>query len=311
MPNQNVVVLVGGVGGAKLALGLAQILPPQNLTVIVNVGDDFWHYGLKICPDADTILYTLSGLVDKNNGWGVSGDTVNTLEQLRVYGGDSWFRLGDRDIATHLYRTERLRQGARLTQVTAELATALGVNVRLFPVTDDRMETIVHTQEHGALAFQEYFVKHRWQPTLTRLEYAGSESARASAEVIEAIEQADVILIAPSNPYLSVEPMLRIAPLRELLISRAVPRVAVTPIIGAQAVKGPAAKIMRELNLEVSAETVARFYGNVINGFVTDTVNTPFVVDGVRTIALNTLMQTDADKAALANQILHWIMSWD
>jgi len=311
MSNQNVVVLVGGVGGAKLALGLAQILPPQNLTVIVNVGDDLWHYGLKICPDSDTILYTLSGLVDKNNGWGVSGDTVNTLEQLRVYGGDSWFRLGDRDIATHLYRTERLRQGARLTQVTAELATALGVNVRLLPVTDDRMETIVHTQEHGALAFQEYFVKHRWQPTLTRLEYAGSESARASAEVIEAIEQADVILIAPSNPYLSVEPMLRIAPLRELLISRAVPRVAVTPIIGAQAVKGPAAKIMRELNLEVSAETVARFYGNVINGFVTDTVNTPFVVDGVRTIALNTLMQTDADKAALANQILHWIMSWD
>jgi LPPG:FO 2-phospho-L-lactate transferase len=163
MPNQNVVVLVGGVGGAKLALGLAQILPPQNLTVIVNVGDDFWHYGLKICPDSDTILYTLSGLVDKNNGWGVSGDTVNTLEQLRVYGGDSWFRLGDRDIATHLYRTERLRQGARLTQVTAELATALGVNVRLLPVTDDRMETIVHTQEHGALAFQEYFVKHRWR----------------------------------------------------------------------------------------------------------------------------------------------------
>lgn len=311
MPNQNVVVLVGGVGGAKLALGLSLILPPQNLTVIVNVADDFWHYGLKICPDSDTILYTLSGLVDKTNGWGVGGDTVNTLEQLRLYGGDAWFRLGDRDIATHLYRTERLRQGARLTQVLSELATALGVKVRLLPVTDDRLETIVHTQEHGALAFQEYFVKHRWQPTLTSLEYSGSESAHLTPEVMSAIEHADMILIAPSNPYLSVEPMLCIPSMREQLISRAVPRVAVTPIIGAQAVKGPAAKIMRELKLEVSAETVARFYGHVINGFVNDTANPPLSVDGVRTMSMNTLMQTDADKATLADRILTWMMSWD
>lgn len=311
MPNQNVVVLVGGVGGAKLALGLSLILPPQNLTVIINVADDFWHYGLKICPDSDTLLYTLSGLVDKTNGWGVGGDTVNTLEQLRLYGGDAWFRLGDRDIATHLYRTERLRQGARLTQVTAELAAALGVKVHLLPVSDDRLETIVHTQEYGALAFQEYFVKHRWQPTLTHIEYSGSESARLTPQVVNALEQADMILIAPSNPYLSVEPMLCIPPMREQLIGRAVPRVAITPIIGAQAVKGPAAKIMRELKLEVSAETVARFYGKVINGFVNDTANPALSMEGLRTLSMNTLMQTDADKAALADRILTWMMSWD
>lgn len=311
MPDQNVVVLVGGVGGAKLALGLSLILPPQNLTVIINVADDFWLYGLKICPDSDTILYTLSGLVDKTNGWGVAGDTVTTLEQLRAYGADAWFRLGDRDMATHLYRTERLRQGARLTQVLTELASALGVRVRLLPVTDDRLETIVHTQEQGALAFQEYFVRHRWQPTLTSLEYSGSESARLTPEVISAIEHADVILLAPSNPYLSVEPMLCVPSMRDLLKSRGVPRVAVTPIIGAQAVKGPAAKIMRELELEVSAETVARFYGNVINGFVNDTANPPLNMDGLHTLSMNTLMQTDADKAALAERILTWIMSWD
>lgn len=311
LQTQKVVALVGGVGGAKLAMGLARVLPPENLTIIVNVADDFWHYGLKICPDSDTVMYTLAGMVDPVNGWGIAGDTTHTLDQLRAYGDAPWFRLGDRDLATHIYRTERLREGARLTEVTAALSAAAGLKMRLLPVTDAPVETIVHTREHGALAFQAYFVKHRWQPTVTRLVYEGIESARPTPEVMDAIAQADVILIAPSNPWLSVEPMLAVPGLREAIMARDVPRVAITPIIGAQAVKGPAAKIMRELELEVSAKTVLDFYGSTINGFVDDCVNEPLTAGAHRVTAFNTLMHTDEDKAALATKILHWIINWD
>lgn len=307
----NVVVLVGGVGGAKLALGLSHILPPERLTIIVNVADDMWHLGLRICPDSDTILYTLSGLVDKANGWGVAGDTIHMLEALKRYNGETWFRLGDRDLATHFMRTQMLNQGARLTEVTRYLATQLGVMHPILPVTDDPVATMVDTVEHGELEFQSYFVRYRWQPQVRTIRYQGIESAKITPEVEQAIAEADVILFAPSNPWLSIQPILGVRGMLEAILARHVPRVAVTPIIGGDAVKGPAAKIMRELNQEVSAQTVADFYGASINGFVNDVRNPEFQKSGLHTIQLDTLMQTDDHKRALAENILNWVVNWD
>jgi LPPG:FO 2-phospho-L-lactate transferase len=309
--NKRVVVLVGGVGGAKLAYGLARVLPPELLTVIVNVADDFWHYGLKICPDSDTIMYTLAGVVDPVNGWGVSGDTTVALEMLGRYGGETWFRLGDRDIATHLQRTQMLASGQRLTQVTAALARALGVEHPILPVTDAALATMVDTVEYGELAFQTYFVRHRWQPTVRGLRYAGLEQAEVTLEVAQALEATDAVLFGPSNPWLSLEPVLGVRGLRERLVRRDIPRVAITPIIGGDAVKGPAAKIMRELDYAVSAQTVAAYYGDAINGFVDDTRNPAFEAEGMRVLRMDTLMQTDAHKVALAEHVLSWIMRWD
>ena len=184
----NVVALVGGVGGAKLAYGLAQIIPPENLTVIVNTGDDFWYYGLRICPDLDTIMYTLAGVVDKTNGWGVGGDTINLLDALRRYGEDVWFRLGDQDVATHLLRTQALNAGETLTAVTARLARALGIQAAVLPMTDEPVATTVNTVEHGEIEFQEYFVRYRWQPTMRSLRLAGIEAARMTPPVRAALE---------------------------------------------------------------------------------------------------------------------------
>jgi LPPG:FO 2-phospho-L-lactate transferase len=299
-----VVLFVGGVGGAKLADGLARILPPGRLTIVVNVGDDFRHLGLKICPDSDTVMYTLAGVVDPINGWGLAGDTTRMLDALRAYGGESWFRLGDLDIATHLQRTERLRAGARLTDVTAELCAALGVAHPLHPVTDADVPTIVDTLEHGELPFQEYFVRFRWQPTLCGLRFQGADTAQITPEVATALEAADVIIFAPSNPWLSIAPMLAVGGLRELLLSCAVPRVAITPIIGGAAVKGPAAKLMKELGYQVTAGAVANYYGPVITDFIDDERNPPFERHGLRVARYDTLM-VDADaRARLARDVL-------
>lgn len=307
---QNVVVLVGGVGGAKLALGLQQIVPAERLTVVVNTGDDFWHYGLRICPDLDTVMYTLAGLVDTVNGWGLAGDTTDALEALQRYGEDTWFRLGDRDIATHMLRSHMLRQGHSLTAITQHLAAALGLGPQLLPMTDAEVATVVDTVEHGRLDFQSYFVRHRWQPVVRSLEYTGLEQASPTEAVLCALAKADVILFGPSNPWLSIGPLLALPGLRDALVSRPVPRVAVTPIVGGQALKGPAAKLMAELGYGVSAEAVAAYYGDVINGFVYDMSDTAFSAEGLQTTALNTIMHTDADKASLAQQVLDWIGGW-
>ena len=302
-----VVVLVGGVGGAKLALGLQQILPPDNLTVIVNTGDDLWYYGLRISPDVDTVLYTLSGRVNPDTGWGVAGDTTQALDTLRDYGEDMWFRVGDKDLGTHLLRTHLLREGHRMTDVVAHLADAMGVAPQILPMTDAPVATMVNTREHGELEFQDYFVRHRWQPRVTGLRYAGIENATLSDEVTDAIQQADVILIGPSNPWLSIAPILSVPGMRDLLIAQTVPRVAVTPIIAGTAVKGPAAKIMAELDYEVSASSVAAYYNEVLTGFVYDERDTVFNSHGLESVAFDTMMKTDADKAALAERVLVWI----
>lgn len=306
----NVVVLVGGVGGAKLAHGLAQILSPEQLTIIVNTGDDFWHYGLRVCPDSDTVMYTLAGLVDKTNGWGIAGDTTTTLQALQRYGETPWFRLGDQDIATHLLRTNWLREGLTPTQITQRLTSALGVQQRLLPMTDAPVATILDTLEYGELDFQSYFVRYRWQPTVKSLRFEGISAAIMPPEVTEAIGKADILLIAPSNPWLSIEPILSVPGIREAITQREIPRVAITPIIGGKAVKGPAAKLMAELGYKASAEAVANYYNEIINGFVCDIIDNHLHFSTPHIAALDTVMNSDADRAVLAQNVLNWITEW-
>ncbi len=304
---KKVVVLVGGVGGAKLAHGLAQILPPDKLTIIVNTGDDFWHYGLRICPDLDTVTYTLAGLVDKTNGWGVGGDSFDMLDALRRYGEEGWFRLGDQDMATHLLRTQALLKGDTLTAVTQKLTRALGIAHTILPMTDAQVCTILNTAEYGELDFQVYFVRHRWQPTVHSIRFDGIEGAAVSPEAQRAIASADVILFGPSNPWLSIAPILAVPGMRERLMARQVPRVALSPIVGGEALKGPAAKLMAELNYSVSSAAVAAYYGDVINGFVYDEIDAELTLPGLRSARFDTIMKTDEDRTVLAGKILEWV----
>ncbi len=296
----HMVALAGGVGGAKLADGLARSLPPGTLTVIVNTGDDFIHYGLNISPDLDTVMYTLAGLADPVNGWGLADDTRQMVDMLKRYGDDPWFGLGDRDIATHLLRTQALREGKTLSEVTTTLSAAM---------TDDSVATLVETADLGVLAFQEYFVRHRWQPVVTRLHYSCAESAKPAPGVLEALEQASAIVICPSNPLLSVEPILQIAGIRAALQGRKVPCVAVSPIIAAQAVKGPAAKLMNELGLDASAEGIATYYDALIDGLVVDTADAEAPIKH-RKLVTNTWMRTVEDRTGLAGKILLWLDGW-
>jgi LPPG:FO 2-phospho-L-lactate transferase len=308
--DKKVVVFVGGVGGAKLALGLQHVLLPQNLTVVVNIADDFFHYGLRICPDIDTVLYTLSGRVDTSNGWGVANDSTIMLETLRGLGADAWFRLGDKDLATHLLRLNWLTQGKTLTQIVQHLAQAMSIGVTVLPMSNQFVETKVQTKEHGELDFQEYFVRYRWQPTVTGLRYENAEIATPTPEVTHAIAEADILLFAPSNPWLSIAPILAVNGMRQLILAKDTPKVAISPIVDGKAIKGPAAKLAHELGYEASPTHVAQFYGKIINGFVYDTQDSGAMFDQHRHIALDTMMHTDADKARLATQTLEWIASW-
>src|SRR5437868_5857084 len=212
-----IVALAGGVGGAKLADGLARCLPPGALTVIVNTGDDLTHYGLNISPDLDTVMYTLAGLADPVNGWGLAGDTRQMLGMLQRYGDDAWFGLGDKDVATHLLRTQALSSGNTLSEVTAHLASALGISARILHMSDQPVSTIVETADGETLAFQEYFVRYRWQPIVKRLRYDGAATARPAPGLLEALAEATIIVICPSNPLLSIEPILQVAGIREAL----------------------------------------------------------------------------------------------
>ncbi len=307
----NIAVLIGGVGGAKLASGLVRVVPPERLTFIVNTGDDFWRLGLKICPDLDTLTYTLAGLADPELGWGIKDDTTVALQSLeRHFGVEPWFRLGDKDLATHLLRAHWLRQGHSLTAVSGCLARRLGIEATILPMCDAEVPTMLDTVDQGELGFQEYFVKFAWAPVIRAIRHRNCERATLSEPARGALLAADVVLIAPSNPWLSIAPILAIPGMRALLGGLEAPVVAVTPIIGGDAVKGPTAKIMRELGLAVSAEAVARFYDGLIDGFVDDIRNRPFAREGLRTTQLDTLMLDQTRKTELARATLAWIGAW-
>jgi LPPG:FO 2-phospho-L-lactate transferase len=302
----HVVALCGGVGGAKLAHGLALALPPGELTVIVNTGDDFRHLGLYICPDLDSVMYALAGIADPVRGWGRRAETWAFMEALKELGGESWFQLGDRDLAVHVERTWRLAQGATLTKVTAHLAQALGIAVRVLPMTDDPVHTRVLTAE-GWLDFQEYFVHRQCQPAVRDFAFAGAEVAQPQADALAALERPDLraIIICPSNPFVSVEPILALSGIRSAIQRSTAPVFAVTPIIGGKAIKGPAAKMMAELGLEVSAAAVASRYADLIDGFVIDQED--FGSQGsaaVKFFGAATLMRTIDDRLRLAQVVL-------
>ncbi len=304
-----VVELAGGVGGAKLADGL-QAVVADELTVVVNTGDDLERHGLAIWPDHDTVLYTLAGLDDEERGWGLRGETWHTIEALERLGEDAWFRLGDRDFATHLFRTERLRAGTRPTAVADALREAYGVAARVLPMTDDAVRTEVRTDE-GWLEFQEYFVHRHQEPTVHEVRYRGIEAARATDEVVTAIEAADVVVIAPSNPIVSTGPILALARVRDALAaarSRGTPVVAVSGIVGGRALKGPADRMLASLGHESSALGVARLYADVADAFVLDAVDAALAPAieglGLRAHVTDTIMSDDAARARVAAAVL-------
>ncbi len=301
-----VVALSGGIGGAKLALGLARVLPPGALTVIANTGDDFEHYGLAISPDIDTLLYTLADLADPDRGWGRRDETWNFMETLRQLGGETWFALGDRDLALHAERSRRLAAGATLTEVTDHLRRSLGIATRILPMSDTPVRTRLRT-DAGWLDFQDYFVRQRCEPVVREIRYAGAEAAAPSPAVLAALADPALraIVICPSNPLLSVGPMLAIPALRAALVQCQAPVIAVSPLIGGRAVKGPTAKLMQELGLRVDAAEVARGYADLIDVFVADVADAGIEVPaGVALVTTPTLMSTLADRERLATAVL-------
>ncbi|MCX6027309.1 MAG: 2-phospho-L-lactate transferase [Chloroflexi bacterium] len=304
-PFTRVVALAGGVGGARLAQGLAQCLADKALTVVVNTADDFEWLGLTICPDLDTVLYTLAGVENRKQGWGRAHDTVHALAALGQLGGPTWFRIGDRDLATHLRRSELLWKGHPLTEVTRVLAEALGVGPRVLPMSDDELRTRVVTAE-GELDFQDYFVKRACEPRVVGFRFEGAETAQASQGVLEALAEAELVVVCPSNPYVSLDPILGLPGVGERVRNR--PALAVSPIIGGAAVKGPAAKMMRELGREPSAREIARHYAGTVRGLVIDTADTGDTLEiealGLRVRAAPSLMRGPRGRAALAQVVL-------
>jgi len=301
-----VVALTGGVGGAKLCLGLSKCVLGDRLACVVNTADDFVHLGLRISPDLDTLLYTLAGCANAELGWGRQGETWTFMDALERLGGPTWFRLGDGDLALHVERTRRLAAGESLTQVTARLAGRLGVTTRVLPMTDDTVGTCVHTDQ-GPLEFQEYFVRCRAAPAVLSIEYSGAETARLTDAVKAALDSPELqaIVICPSNPFLSIDPILSIPGTRELLKSKGAPVVGVSPLIGGQAVKGPTAKLMRELGVTPTPTAIADHYEGLIDGLVIDEADRDWAERcGLPTLVTPTLMSTLEDKTRLAKQTL-------
>ncbi len=307
-----IIALAGGVGGAKLANGLAEILPPQNLTVAVNVADDFELFGLAICPDLDTVMYTLAGIAAPETGWGIAGDTYHCMESLAQLGAPAWFRLGDRDLATHLARTRRLWDGGTLTQVTRHLCESLGVGPRILPCTDDLLRTIVETAE-GDLEFQEYFVRRKCEPAVRGFLLRGKDAALPTPEFRTALDEADAVVFCPSNPLVSLGPILALPGVREKVAS--CNSVAVSPIIGGRAVKGPLAKMFRELGREPSALEAAREYRNLLRGFILDGEDSSQSGEiarlGMRVEVTDTLMRDLAGRRELAARVLRFARTLD
>jgi LPPG:FO 2-phospho-L-lactate transferase len=307
--------LSGGVGGAKLALGLTHLLAPDELTVVVNTGDDFEHLGLHVAPDLDTLMYTLAGLSNPDTGWGRVGESWQCLNALGELGGETWFRLGDRDLSVHLQRSVRLRAGASLSTVTAELYGALGIKHRALPMSDQPVRTLVHC-DAGTLAFQHYFVRERCAPRVSAFSFDGAAQARPAPGVLEAINDPQLrgVVICPSNPFLSIDPILSVPGLREALRDCAAPVIAVSPIVAGLAIKGPTAKIMKELALPQTAAAVAAHYGDLIDGYIIDATDdalaAQIAAQKLRVISAQSVMVTLDDRINLAHTALEFLRSF-
>lgn len=301
-----VVAFAGGVGGAKLAHGLQQVLAPGDLSVVVNTADDETFHGLLVCPDHDTVLYTLAALADRQRGWGLAGETWSAADMLARLGEPAWFRLGDRDLAIHVHRTRRLREGTRLTEVNRGIQRALGVVTPILPMTDTPVRTRVRTPD-GWLPFQDYFVRLHQQPDVLEVAFAGIEDARPTPDVAAALEAAEAILVCPSNPFVSIGPILAVTGLRELVDaarSRGVRVVAVSPLVGGRALKGPADRMAASLGGEASATGIARLYAGLVDALLIDDVDAaeaPAIAAlGIQPVVGPTVMTDDASRAALA-----------
>ena len=301
-----ITVLAGGVGAARLLRALCLVVDPAELTAVINVGDDLELHGLTICPDVDTVTYTLAGMNDEARGWGLTDESWRVMDELEALGGEAWFRLGDRDLATHLYRTQRLREGATKTEVTAEIARRRGVASTLLPASDDPVATTLETLE-GPMAFQEYFVRRRHDVTVTAVTVSGLATARPSPAALRAIEAAERVVLAPSNPLLSIDPILALAGVREALAARA-DAIAVSPIVGGAALKGPADRLIRELGLEPSAAGVADHYGELVATWVIDELDAGLAgrigAAGHEVRVTTTVMDDDSRARALAAAVL-------
>jgi LPPG:FO 2-phospho-L-lactate transferase len=305
-PRTRVVALCGGGGGAKLALGLSRVIDAADLIVIANTGDDFEHLGFWISPDLDSVMYTLANLVDLERGWGRKDETWNFLQALEQLGGETWFRLGDRDLAVHVERTGKLAAGISLSQITAQFCRRLGVRSRLYPMSDQRVQTCLRTAK-GWIDFQDYFVRLGCEPEVLEVAYEGAAKAHVLPEIIHALNDPSLraVVICPSNPYLSIDPILNVPGLGESLANCQAPVVAVSPIIGGEAVKGPTAKMMREMGMEVSARAVGQHYGELLDGYIVEQADAASCRDlDISVVGAQTLMLTLDDREALARAVL-------
>ena len=302
-----IVALAGGVGAARFLTGLTKLIPQDQLTVIANTGDDIELFGLHISPDIDIVTYTLAGIVDEEKGWGIRGDTFYCLEMLRKQGNPTWFNLGDRDLATHIHRTQRLKQGATLTQITSEISMALGLKTKILPMSNDRFETHIRTSD-GLIHFEEYFVKRQFRDEVLGVEFVGASTAKPSPGVIESILEAERVIICPSNPVVSIGTILAIEGIRDALRRTNARVIGVSPIVGGAPIKGPADKMLRYLGLEVSAYSVAKLYADFLDVFLIDITDSEQLNQigalCIEVKAANTVMKSMDDKVRLAQAVL-------
>jgi LPPG:FO 2-phospho-L-lactate transferase len=305
---ERVVALAGGVGGARLAQGLYQIMLSEKLTIVVNTGDDFVFNGLNISPDIDTVCYTLAGIESKINGWGLEGDTHQVLDRIRELGGEAWFSLGDRDIATHLLRTQAIQQGIQLSVITQQVCQRLGIKARILPMTDQPVHTKVQIRSGEWLDFQEYFVHRVCEPEVIGFKFEGLEVATPALGVMEALQTADLIIICPSNPWVSIDPILGLKQIREVLRDKTV--MAISPLIGGKAVKGPLEKMFTELGIKPSCRAIAEHYHDLLDGFMIDTIDQEEASEieafGIITGTTDILMKDVRDRKRLAEEILEF-----
>ncbi len=305
--NQKIVALAGGVGGAKFLQGLAGAVPDERLIAVVNTADDFELWGLHISPDVDTVMYTLAGIANPATGWGIAGDTRATLDGIAAYGEDPWFLVGDRDISTHILRTHRLREGQSLSEVTKGLAAALGIGVRLLPMSDDPVRTQIRVDD-GWLGFQDYFVGRRHEDAVLDVRFDGIEAASPAPGVLDAVHDADLILFCPSNPIVSIAPILGVPGVRDAIASSKSPVACISPIVGGKALKGPAAGMLEQRGLDVSAAGVAAYYGDLVDVMIIDQVDAALAPEieaqGKRVIVLQTIMGDRDDRVRLASEVM-------